>query len=71
MSKRKKQELQFAVCINNEGYEVSLEKGKLYRVIPDEEAAKLQPQPVARIFRHGELLRVADDARTEVPVSRG
>ena len=40
MSKKKKQELQFAVCINNEGYEVSLEMGKLYRVIPDDEAAK-------------------------------
>jgi hypothetical protein len=40
MSKKKKQEAQFAVCINNEGYEVSLEIGKLYRVISDEEAAK-------------------------------
>ncbi len=30
--------LQFAVCINNEGYEASLELGKLYQVIPDEEA---------------------------------
>ena len=40
MSKKKKQEIQFAVCINNEGYEVSLELGKLYRVIPDDEAAK-------------------------------
>jgi hypothetical protein len=29
----------FAVCINNEGYKASLEVGKLYRVIPDEEAA--------------------------------
>lgn len=26
----------FALCINNEGYEVSLEVGKLYRLIPDE-----------------------------------
>ena len=34
----KKQALQFAVCINNEGYEASLELGKLYQVIPDEEA---------------------------------
>lgn len=40
MSKKNKQELQFAVCINNEGYEASLEVGKLYRVIPDDEAAK-------------------------------
>ncbi len=29
----------FAVCIENKGYEVSLEKGKLYRIIPDEQAA--------------------------------
>lgn len=29
----------FAVCLNNEGYPTSLEIGKLYRVIPDEEAA--------------------------------
>jgi hypothetical protein len=29
----------FAVCINNEGYKASLEVGKLYRVIPDVEAA--------------------------------
>ena len=29
----------FAVCINNTGYEASLEVGKLYRVIPDEVAA--------------------------------
>jgi hypothetical protein len=30
---------QFALCLNNEGYPASLEVGKLYRVIPDEEAA--------------------------------
>lgn len=29
----------FALCLNNEGYPASLEAGKLYRVIPDEEAA--------------------------------
>jgi len=27
----------FAVCIKNKGYEASLEIGKLYRVIPDQE----------------------------------
>ena len=27
-----------AVCINNEGYPASLEVGKLYRVVPDDEA---------------------------------
>lgn len=29
----------FAACIDNEDYKVSLEVGKLYRVLPDEEAA--------------------------------
>ncbi len=31
---------QFAVCLNNEGYKASLEVGKIYRVIVDEEASK-------------------------------
>jgi hypothetical protein len=28
------------VCINNEGYQASLEFGKLYQVLPDEKAAE-------------------------------
>ena len=39
MKRRGKQENHYAVCVNNKGYEASLEAGKLYRVIPDEEAA--------------------------------
>ena len=39
MKKRKKPQAGFAVCIKNKGYEASLEIGKLYRVIPDDEAA--------------------------------
>jgi len=39
MKRRSKNENHFAVCINNKGYEASLEAGKLYRVIPDNEAA--------------------------------
>lgn len=31
---------QFVVCINNEGYPASLELRKIYRVLPDEKAAK-------------------------------
>ncbi len=31
--------MQFAVCINNEDYPASLQVGKLYRVLPDEDAA--------------------------------
>ena len=30
----------FAVCINNKGFEASLEIGKLYEIIPDEEAER-------------------------------
>jgi hypothetical protein len=30
--------VRFAVCVRNKGYEASLEVGKLYRVISDEEA---------------------------------
>ncbi len=33
-------QVRFAVCVNNKGYEASLEVGKLYRVIPDQEAEK-------------------------------
>ncbi len=31
--------IHFVVCLNNEGYKAPLEVGKLYRVIPDDEAA--------------------------------
>ena len=50
MKKQAKQEKYFAVCINNRKYEASLEVGKLYRVIPDEEAQS-----------HG-YLRVVDES---------
>jgi hypothetical protein len=38
MSQRKAA-LKFAVCIGNEDYEASLELHKIYRVLPDEDAA--------------------------------
>ena len=38
MKKARKAPVRFAVCIKNRGYEASLEKGKLYRVIPDRKA---------------------------------
>jgi hypothetical protein len=41
---------QFAVCLNNEGYEASLEVGKIYRLINDEEA------------RANELIRIIDES---------
>ncbi len=31
--------MQFAICLDNKGYKASLEAGKLYPVIQDEEAA--------------------------------
>ena len=31
---------QFVVCLKNEGYEVSLERRKIYQVLPDAQAAK-------------------------------
>jgi hypothetical protein len=41
---------QMAICISNAGYEVSLERRKLYEVLPDPQAAK-----------HGQL-RVVDES---------
>jgi len=38
MKKPRKAAVRFAVCIKNKGYEASLERGKLYRIVPDEEA---------------------------------
>jgi hypothetical protein len=32
--------VRFVVCVKNKGYEASLERGKVYRMIPDAEAAK-------------------------------
>lgn len=31
---------QFAICVNNENYPASLELWKVYRVLPDEKAAR-------------------------------
>lgn len=38
MKRAEKQSAHFVVCLNNEGYQASLEVGKLYRFIPDSEA---------------------------------
>ncbi len=37
--KKKEAEVEFAVCINNADYPASLELHKIYRVLPDEDAA--------------------------------
>ena len=39
MDKKDNRSPQFGLCLNNEGYTASLEVGKVYRVIPDDEAA--------------------------------
>jgi hypothetical protein len=38
MKRAEKQSAHFVVCLNNKGYQASLEVGKLYRFIPDKEA---------------------------------
>ena len=38
MKRTRKSEVRFAVCIENRGYEASLEIGELYRVIRDGDA---------------------------------
>ncbi|MBI2152380.1 MAG: hypothetical protein HYV92_10885 [Candidatus Rokubacteria bacterium] len=50
MRRQDRLQVRFAVCIRNKGYEASLEVGKLYRVIPDQQAA-----------RHG-YLRIIDES---------
>ena len=50
MRRQDRSQVRFAVCIKNKGYEASLEVGKLYRVIPDQQAA-----------RHG-YLRIIDES---------
>jgi len=45
-----KTENRFAICVHNEGYPASLELWKVYRVLPDNKAAKHQ------------LIRVVDES---------
>jgi hypothetical protein len=40
MKKLKEKASEFAVCINNAEYPASLEMHKIYRVLPDEDAAE-------------------------------
>jgi hypothetical protein len=37
---RQNGKIRFAVCVNNKGYEVSLERRKIYQVLPDAGAEK-------------------------------
>ena len=40
MKTHKSSHLRFAICVNNSEYPASLELHKIYRVLPDEDAAK-------------------------------
>ena len=44
---KKNEPAHFVVCLDNEGYPASLEVGKLYRFIPDEEA---EAEGLIRVF---------------------
>jgi hypothetical protein len=59
MKKARAQTLQFALCLNNEDYPASLEVGKLYRVIPDDEATA-----------HG-YLRIIDESGEDYAFAAG
>ena len=50
MKRPRKLEIRFAVCLKNRGYEALLEVGKLYRILPDQDAEK-----------HG-YLRIVDES---------
>ena len=39
MKKKKSPPVKFTLCLNNKGYPASLEVGKIYCVIPDDQAA--------------------------------
>jgi len=40
MKRLARSQARFAVCVNNKSYEASLEVGKLYRIVPDQEAER-------------------------------
>jgi hypothetical protein len=55
----KPQAKQLVVCVNNDGYPVSLEKRKIYVALPDADAEK-----------HG-LMRIIDESGDEYLYSKG
>ena len=59
MRTKAKRATQFGVCLDSRGYAASLEVGRLYRVIPDEEATK-----------HG-YLRVVDESGEDYGYAAG
>ena len=58
---------QFAVCLKNDGYEASLERRKIYQVLPDPEAAKHRQVRVIDESGEGYLYPQSFFAPIEVP----
>jgi hypothetical protein len=67
MKKAKRAEPVFAVCINNSEYPASLELHKIYRVLPDEDAA--EDGDIRVVDESGEdyLYRAKDFVLIDVP----
>ncbi len=40
MKRKERSEARFAVCVKNDGYEASLERNKIYTMVPDVEAER-------------------------------
>ena len=40
MQQRRRSATRFAVCVDNSGYSASLEQHKIYRLVPEEDAAE-------------------------------
>lgn len=67
MSDRRPDEPIFAVCINNREYPASLELHKIYRVLPDEDAAREGDIRVVDESGEDYLYSAADFVVIEVP----
>ena len=69
MKKNGQPEPVFAVCINNREYPASLELHKIYRVLPDEDAAKDGDIRVVDESGEDYLYRAEDFIRIDVPAA--
>lgn len=67
MSVPRRDEPTFAVCINNRDYPASLELHKIYRVLPDEDAAREGDIRVVDESGEDYLYRARDFVVIEVP----
>ena len=69
MSDLRHEEPRFAVCINNRDYPASLELHKIYRVLPDEDAARDGDIRVVDESGEDYLYRAGDFVLIEVPAA--